>query len=139
MKIELRRLDNAYHLEAKNELGRTIETDANPEVGGGDKAFRPMQLLLAALGSCSTIDILMILNKQRQDLQDIRIRVEGEREAQGEVSLFNKIHVHYTFIGKVDANKAERAIALSMEKYCSVAKTLEPTATLTTSYEIIAA
>jgi putative redox protein len=137
MKIEITRLNKAFWMEATNEQGATLQMDANPEIGGGDQGFRPMQMLLAALGGCSTIDILLILQKQRQEVEDIRITVEGEREAVGEVNIFRNINIHYTVVGKVDAKKVEKAIALSMEKYCSVAKTLEPTATMTTSFEIL--
>lgn len=136
MRIELSRLDDAYYLEATNEAGHTIRTDANPEIGGGDQAFRPMQLLLAALGSCSTIDVILILKKQKQNLRDIKVTVDGDREPLGDANIFRRINVHYVFLGEVDAKKAERAIQLSMEKYCSVAKTLEPTATITWSYEV---
>ncbi|MBN8588683.1 MAG: OsmC family protein [Rhodothermia bacterium] len=137
MKIEIHRIDDAYLLEAVNEAGKTIRTDANPEIGGGDQAFRPMQLLLAAAGSCSAIDIILILRKQRQPLEDIKVTIEGEREPLGEANIFRRIHMHYRIFGSVDAQKAEKAINLSMEKYCSVVKTLEPTASITTSFDLI--
>lgn len=132
--VEIRRLDDAFHLEATNETGNTLQTDGNPEIGGGNKAFRPMQLLLAALGGCSTIDVLLILKKQRQTVRDIRIRVEGERDDEGVIKLFRHFHLIFEIEGEVEQEKAEKAAALSMEKYCSVAKTLEPTATL--SWEV---
>ncbi|HCR49229.1 MAG TPA: OsmC family protein [Rhodothermales bacterium] len=137
MKIEINRLDDAFLLQSVNEAGKTILTDANPEIGGGDQAFRPMQLLLAAAGSCSVIDIILILKKQRQRLDDIKVTIEGHREPLGEANIFRKIHLHYRFWGAVDALKAEKAIQLSMEKYCSVVKTLESTAHITTSFDII--
>ena len=80
MKINLKRIDNAFHLEASNESGKIVRTDASPAIGGGDKGIRPMEMLLASLGSCSSIDIIHLLKKQRQELKDINISIEAERE-----------------------------------------------------------
>jgi len=131
MKIEIKRINNATHLEAKNEAGNTLFMDGSPSIGGKDLAFRPMQVLLTSLGGCSTMDVISILNKQKQDLRHIEIVLEGEREQGVEPSLFRNIHVHFKIFGNVDPEKAKRAIDLSMIKYCSVAKTLEPTAKIT--------
>lgn len=137
MKIELKRVNNATHLEAKNEAGNTISLDGSPAIGGQDLGFRPMQLLLAGLGSCSTMDVISILNKQKQDLRHIEITVDGEREQGVEPSLFRDIHVHFKLFGNVEEAKAQRAIDLSMTKYCSVAKTLEATAKITYDFELL--
>ena len=80
MKITLKRLDEAFHLQATNENGRSVDLDAAEAVGGSNKGMRPMQLLLAAAGHCSSIDLTMILKKQKQDLKDLEIEVTGERE-----------------------------------------------------------
>ncbi len=136
MKIQIERLNNAVHLRATNEDGATLEMDGSPAVGGENKGFRPMQMLLAALGGCSTIDIVSILKKQRQPVDDIAITVEGEREQGVEPSLFRDIHVHFTLKGNLDEDKVRKAVDLSMEKYCSVAKTLEKTATITYSFSV---
>ncbi|MCU0354310.1 MAG: OsmC family protein [Cytophagales bacterium] len=136
MKIELKRKNQAVHLEAVNEDGASIHIDGSPAVGGENKGFRPMQLLLAAIGGCSTIDIVSILQKQRQPLEDISITVDGEREPNVEPSLFQTIHVHYVLKGDLDEEKVRRAVDLSMQKYCSVAKTLEKTAHITYDFEI---
>lgn len=132
--IEIHRLDDAFHLEAVNDNGNTIQTDGSLEIGGGNKGFSPMQLLLAALGGCSAIDILLILKKQRQNVRDLKIKVEGEREATGDVKIYRQIHLIFEVYGNVTQEKAEKAVALSIDKYCSVAKTLEPTATI--SWEV---
>ncbi len=136
MKIQLRRLNQAFHMQAANEDGRTVDMDASPAIGGENLGFRPMQMLLAGLGGCSTIDIITILKKQRQPLEDIRVIVDGEREPNVEPSLFREIHVHFTLKGKLDEDKVQKAVDLSMEKYCSVAKTLEKTANITYSFSI---
>jgi putative redox protein len=130
MQIKLKRIDKDFNLEASNEDGNTISIDASKEIGGNGKGMRPMQLILAALGSCSTIDILSILRKQKQEPDSVEIEVEGDREPVGAegYSLFKTIDVHFILKGNIDKDKAERAVKLSMEKYCSVTKTLEPTA-----------
>jgi len=137
MKITLNRLDDAFHLEAINENGSKIETDGAPEIGGHNKGMRPMQLMLAAAGSCSTIDIISILKKQKQNLEDIQIVVTAEREKDKVPSLFTGIHLHYKLYGDITPAKAERAISLSVEKYCSVLKIMEQTANITSSYEVL--
>jgi putative redox protein len=137
MKIEIKRINDATHLEATNEQGNSIFMDGSPAIGGKDLGFRPMQLLLAAVGGCSTMDVVSILNKQKQELRHIEIVVDGEREQGVEPSLFRDIHVHFKIYGKVDPEKAKRAVDLSMTKYCSVSKTLEPTATITYDFEVL--
>ncbi len=137
MHIELSRVNNDYHFQSKNEDGLTIDTDASPAIGGQKKGFRPMQLLLTAVGSCSSIDIISILKKQRQPVDDLKVTIDGEREKDKDPSLFTGIHLHYRFYGDLDETKVKRAIGLSLDKYCSVAKTLEKTATITSSFEII--
>jgi putative redox protein len=137
VKIDINRLNDGFHMEAVNEQGNTVHMDASPDVGGTNKGMRPMQMLLAAMGGCSSIDVISILKKQRQDLKDIKVTVTGEREKDAVPSLYTDVHAHFRLYGNLDADKAEKAIALSVEKYCSVAKTLEKNAKITYSFEII--
>jgi len=137
VKIELERLNDGLHMEAKNEFGRTVQMDGSPDDGGGNLAMRPMQLLLAAMGGCSAIDVIGILKKQRQELKDIKITVTGEREKGVTPSLYTEVHAHFRLFGKIDPDKAEKAVALSVDKYCSVSKTLELRAKVTFSVEVI--
>ena len=129
-------MDDAYNLKAVNENGRSVLMDAAPEIGGGNNGMRPMQLLISALGGCSTIDIISILKKQRQDLKDIKVELKAERERDKKPSLFTKIDVHFILIGNIDYSKAQKAVELSMEKYCSVSRILEKTAKINYSFEI---
>ena len=137
MKIELNRLNDAFHLEAINEQGKTIHIDASPDIGGTNQGMRPMQLMLAALGGCSTIDIINILKKQKQPLRDIKITVTGEREKDEVPSLFVEVHAHFKLFGNLDLEKVQRAVSLGVDKYCSVAKTLSFKAKITHSFEIL--
>ncbi len=131
MKIEINRLNDHLLMEAMNEDGHRVLLD------GEDKAMRPMQLILAALGSCSTIDIVLILKKQRVALEDIKVVINGERHEDQVPKTFKHIHVHYIIKGNVEEAKAKRAIDLSMDKYCSVSKMLAPTVEIDYSFEII--
>ncbi|RME96804.1 MAG: OsmC family peroxiredoxin [Bacteroidetes bacterium] len=136
MKVHIKRVDNAFHLESTNEDGLKVYTDASPGIGGHNKAFRPMQLVLAALGSCSSIDVIYLLNKQRQALKHLEVEVDGQR-AEGEIpAVFTDIHLKYILYGELNEKKVERACRLSMEKLCSVSKMLEQAVKISWSYEI---
>ena len=125
MRIELKQLDDAFHFEAISETGNIALMDAGENIGGSNKGVRPMQMLLMGLGGCSAIDIVMILKKQRQKISDFQITIDGERESDKEPSLWKTIQIHFKLKGEIDKEKAERAVQLSMDKYCSVSKTLE--------------
>lgn len=125
MRVELNRLDNDFYFEAKNEEGNVMHFDASPNIGGHNKGVRPMQSLLMAMGGCSAIDIILILKKQKQEIRDFKIIIDGERQKDVEPALWEKAHIIFELKGKIDKAKAERAVQLSMEKYCSVSRTLE--------------
>lgn len=129
IKVELSRVNDAFGFEAKDARGHVVRIDSSPETGGQDFGVRPMQLLLMGLGGCSGIDVLSILRKQRQQVDSFNIRVEGEREAGQDPSLWKEINVVFELKGNIDPDKAEKACALSMDKYCSVAQTLRKSGT----------
>jgi putative redox protein len=124
IKIELERVEGDYGFEAKDAFGHSIRIDNSPEGGGTNSGVRPMQLLLMGLGGCSGIDIVSILKKQRQKIEGFSMKIEGEREAGKEPSLWKNVKVVFELSGDIDPGKAERACELSMNKYCSVAETL---------------
>ena len=125
VKVELERVNGAFGFEAKHANGHIVKIDTSPETGGENFGVRPMQLLLMGLGGCSGIDILSILKKQRQKVTGFRMRIEGEREPGKDPSLWKKVDLVFEMSGEVDKEKAEKAVALSMEKYCSVSETLK--------------
>lgn len=129
IKVELARINDAFGFEARDANGHMVKIDTSPETGGTNYGVRPMQLLLMGLGGCSGIDILSILKKQRQTVTSFNIRIEGEREAGTDPSLWKHIEVVFELDGQVDREKAEKACALSMDKYCSVAQTLRKSGT----------
>lgn len=131
MKINIKRLGENFKMEATNEEGQSFFMDASEDIGGEKKGMRPMQVLLSSLGGCSAIDVILILKKQKQIIDDFEVELIGNREQKGDYSLFTDITLHFKITGKIDLQKIERAVELSMEKYCSVAKTLQPTARIT--------
>ena len=136
MQVIIKRIDDAFGFEAENESQKKIIMDANAAFGGNNQGFTPMQLLVAAIGGCSSIDIVSILKKQKQEIKNFEIKVDAEREQGKEPSLFTNIHVSYLLTGDIDLDKAQRAADLSIEKYCSVAKIIEKTATITYSVKV---
>lgn len=136
MKITLEKLDGKLHMEANNEEGGKVRIDGTRSIGGIEGGISPMQLLLAAAGGCSTIDIINILEKQRQNLKNIHVDVDGDRQKVSTYSEFKTIHMHYILEGDLDPDKVEKAIELSIGKYCSVSKALEKSSRITYSFEI---
>ena len=123
-RIEIKRVDDDYAFEATDTNNHSLRMDAAEAIGGHNSGIRPMQTLLSGLGGCSGVDIISILKKQRQEIKDFKMVINGEREEGKEPSLWKHIHIHFTFTGNVDADKAAKACALSLDKYCSVAATL---------------
>ena len=136
MKVHLKRINDAVLMEAENGEGHSVRIDGSEVIGGTQGGFRPMQLILVALGGCSAIDVSSILKKQRQNLSGLSITVDGERESGKIPAVFNKIHLHYALTGDLDHNKVEKALHLGIIKYCSVSEILNKTAHITYSYEI---
>lgn len=130
MKIHIKRINEDFQMEAVNEEGNTIMMDGSPSIGGANLGMRPMQLLLAAIGGCSAIDVIHILKKQRQVITSFSVEVDGISEPVDDYSLYRNITVLFRIKGNVDVKKAQKAAQLSFEKYCSVSKTLEHTANI---------
>jgi len=119
MKVELKRLNDAVHFEGSGSGNVKVHIDGSEAIGGQGLGVRPMELVLMALGSCSSLDLISILKKQRQEITDVSITVEGERK-DTVPAVFTKIHLSIIITGIVDAAKAEKAAELAVKKYCSV-------------------
>ena len=116
--------------------GHSIVLDA-PNGRTAWQGVKPSELLLAALGGCTGVDVIDILRKKRQQVSGLRITVSGE-QAEEYPRPFKKIGVHYEVRGHgVAVTAVEHAISLSEEKYCSVAATLRGVAEITTSFTIV--
>ena len=122
--VELNRVHGDYGFVAKDEYGQSVKIDNSPEHGGDNFGVRPMQMVLMALAGCSGMDVISILKKQRQSVTDYKTIVRGEREAGVEPSVWKKVELEFIIYGDVDESKAQRAVELSINKYCSVAETL---------------
>lgn len=113
-----------FGFEVTDADGHVLRMDIPVEQGGRGSGFRPMQTLLAALCACSGVDIVRILRKQRQQMTSLDMHVEGTRGAGGDVALWERIVLTVLISGVVEPAKARRAVALSIDTYCSVAETL---------------
>ena len=135
MEVLLSRLDQDFHFEATGSSPVSVNIDAAEGIGGHNAGARPMELLLMGLGGCTAIDVILILKKQRQVIEDFQIRVQGDREKiEGtEMMPFRKINIQFELTGSIDGNKAVKAIEMSMDKYCSATAQLAPSATITHS------
>jgi putative redox protein len=121
----------------ETESGHTVVMDGAAEYGGENKGARPMEMLLLGLGGCTSFDVMLILNKSRQDVRDCVAEIEAER-ADSPPKVFTRIHIKFIVTGKdLDRAKVERAIKLSEEKYCSASIMLAKTAEITHELEII--
>ncbi|MES2277466.1 MAG: OsmC family protein [Bacteroidota bacterium] len=123
--INLSRVSDDFGFEATDQNGHTVKMDTSPESGGKNYGVRPMQMLLMGLAGCSAIDVISILKKQRQEVKDYKMVVNGDREAGVEPSLWKDVTMEFHLYGDIDEDKAKRAVELSVDKYCSVAATLK--------------
>jgi putative redox protein len=97
----------------------------------------PMELVLIGTGGCSAFDVVHILEKGREAIEDVVVEIEAER-AQQDPKVFTRIHMHFVVKGRgLAAKKVERAIAMSAEKYCSATAMLAKTATITHDFEVV--
>ena len=123
----------------ESESGHAVVMDASPDVGGRNLGPRPMEMLLLGTGGCSSIDVILILQKMRQQVSDCHVEIEAER-AESEPKVFTKIHLHFVVKGKgIKAEAVEKAVKLSAEKYCSASIMLGATAAMTHDFEVIEA
>ncbi|MAC46050.1 MAG: osmotically inducible protein C [Oceanospirillum sp.] len=124
---------------AESGSGHAIIVDGAPDNGGRNTGPRPMELLLMGLGSCSSFDVLTILQKSRQDVVDCKAEVEAER-ADAVPAVFTKIHLHFVITGRnLKESQVKRAVEMSAEKYCSASIMLAAGGVeISHDYEIIA-
>jgi putative redox protein len=105
--------------ELESDTGHTIIVDGPPDMGGKNQGPRPMELVLLGVGACSSIDVIHILKKARQDVTDCECELQAER-VDDVPAVFKKIHLHFVVTGKgLKENQVKRAVELSAEKYCS--------------------
>ena len=113
--------------------GQTLMLDGSQALGGQGLGPRPMELVLFGLAGCAAMDVLHIIRKGRRDLDYARITAEGNR-AESIPAVFRSVHLFFELGGKdLTQSVAERAVTLSLERYCSVAQMLSPHVQITGS------
>ena len=131
MKVTFKSTDSLDHFVGSNDEGKTIN------ISSDGNAPRPMQVLLMAAAGCSSMDVVHVMRKMKQNVTNLEVQVEGTRKDEIP-KVFTKIHMHYILTGEnIDEQKVQRAIELSLGKYCSVSKMLEKAAEITSSFEIV--
>jgi len=116
--------------------GRKVVVDTDTEHGGEDDGIYPKQLMLMGLAGCTGMDVISILGKKRQPVTGFDVTVRGE-EREEMPKLYDRVKIHYVIHGDVDDHAVERAIELSITKYCAVYATMKEVADISHSYRII--
>lgn len=135
MKARLKWLENISFV-GESGSGHSVVIDGPPDDGGRNIGIRPMEMVLLGLGGCSVLDVVLILKKARQPVEDCVIELEAKR-ADTIPKVFTHIHMRYILTGNgISEKHVARAISLSAEKYCSVSKMLGKSVQITQDYEI---
>jgi putative redox protein len=136
LKTKIRLVEGMTFL-GESESGHAVVMDARPEFGGRNLGPSPMEMTLMGMGGCTSIDVVSILRKARQDVQGCEAEVNAEK-ASDYPTVFTKIHVHFVVTGRgLSPKKVQNAIDLSAHKYCSVSIMLGKTAEITHDFEIV--
>lgn len=121
----------------RGESNHWVVMDGPAQFGGSEAANRPMELLLIGLGGCTGSDVVSILAKKRAKLRNLELNIKAE-QAPDYPKVFTEINIEYIFYGRdLKSQDLERAIELSMDKYCSAKAILEKTAAVSYTYKII--
>jgi putative redox protein len=135
VKARVKWLDNMSFV-GESGSGHSVVMDGPPELGGRNLGVRPMEMLLLGLGGCSSFDVVLILQKSKQQVTDCEVEITAER-ADKEPKVFTRIHLHFIVKGHgLAVDKVERSIKLSAEKYCSASIMLAKTAEVTHDFEV---
>ena len=122
---------------AETGSGHMVVMDGAPDGGGHNLAPRPMEMMLAGTGGCTAYDVVLILQRSREDVRGCDVTLQAER-AETDPKVFTKINFHFTVSGRnLKPTAVERAVRLSHEKYCSASIMLAKTAEITYSFEIV--
>ena len=117
--------------------GHSVVMAGPPENGGRNLGIRPMEMLLIGMGGCTAFDVVHILKKARQPVEDCVVEIQAER-AEKPPRVFTRIHVHFIVTGRGLSDKqVGRAVRLSAETYCSASLMLGKAAEITHDYELV--
>ncbi len=135
MEISLKKSENAHFQYYASNGDVEIPICASSKLESGNEGFSPMQLLLVGVGGCMSIDVIMILRKQKQEIDNYSVKVSATR-VDATPAIFKDIHIHIDISGEVQEEKLQKAIQLSEEKYCSVHHILGATADIKVTYTL---
>ena len=123
--------------EATGAFGHSMVTDVSVEGGGEGAGHRPTELLFWGIATCTGVDVVRILKKQRQELTGLEIEISAS-QPDDYPKPFQNIQIYYRFRGKnLDEKKLQQAVELSESKYCSVSETVRRETEITTHIEVI--
>ncbi len=136
MKSRVKWLDNMTFI-GESASGHAVVMDGPPEFGGRDLGIRPMEMLILGLGGCSSFDVILILQKSRQQVHSCELELDYDRASE-DPKVFTRIHMHFKVSGRnLDEKRVAKAIQLSADKYCSASVMLGKTAQISHDFEII--
>lgn len=119
--------------ESNNPSGKTITIDTAPENGGNNEGLRPKAMMLSALAGCSGLDVVSVLEKMKSTILDFKMITKGELTDEHPM-YYHTVSVEYHFYGKnLEPAKIEKAVKLSVDKYCGVMEMFRRFATVNTS------
>jgi len=116
--------------------GHSVVLDGSPEHGGRNLGIRPMEMMLIGLGGCTAYDVVLMLQKSRQNIVDVEVTLDADR-ADEVPAVFTAVRIHFTVIGRGLSEKhVERAVTLSRDKYCSATRMLQGSVDISCTWEI---
>lgn len=131
------RWEGGLRFGATGAFGHEIHTDGARTAGGGEQGFKPTELLLWGIAGCTGIDVVRVLEKQRQVLTSLEILVEAEQD-EDYPNPFHTITVTYRASGDpLDEEKLRKAVELSEGKYCVVSQTVQRPTEVRTRVELV--
>ncbi len=135
MKVKIKQQGHTALFNCSNETGQEVQLQS--VLGNEERvAVSPMENLLFSVAGCSSVDVILILGKMKEPLEHLEVDIDAERTQVEECKPFSAINLTFTLTGNLNAKKVERAIKLSIEKYCSVIYSLNPNITITHSFQI---
>lgn len=106
--------------ESTNPSGHNLFIDAGPENGGNSEGYRPKALMLSALAGCSGLDVALLIKKMKLEVDDFKIEIDANLTEE-DPKYYDKVAMHFHFSGSnLNEKKLQRAVDLSVEKYCGV-------------------
>ena len=139
LQVNLTSLNQNMTFAAMGQSGHWLMMDAKKEFGGNGGASTPMELVLEALGGCTGLDVISILNKKRTSYSHLEINLNAERSDE-HPKVFTSIHMEF-ILHSNDGEKAlkslGRSVALSHDRYCSVAAMLKHSVKITHETKIV--